>query len=331
MLQNAKENEVLLKDGSGQVNPLVSIIVITYNSANFVIETLESIKSQTYRNIELIISDDCSNDNTVAICRKWILKNRERFINTEVVTAEHNTGIPANCNRGLFKSIGTWIKYIAGDDLLTEDCIEKNLNYILKTDLGVIFSKKVNFTGESTNKRIISISKPSVFNDPGLTAGEQYRLLLRGIGCPPNTMFFKREVLLSVNGYEEEFPLFEDWPMNLKVTKAGFRIGFMNETTIYYRIHPNSVFHRGSEDIIYRDFENKSYHPAYMKYAFPNLSRIEKILYRYKAAVMKLFINTKLNRANLVNRALNFILLSPYNLNRSFKIAQIKNQKRLYK
>ena len=52
--------------------PLVSVPVITYNSAKFVLETLESIKAQTYQNIELVISDDCSTDNTVQICRDWV-------------------------------------------------------------------------------------------------------------------------------------------------------------------------------------------------------------------------------------------------------------------
>ncbi len=51
---------------------LVSIVVITYNSAKFILETLESSKAQTYKNIELIISDDCSTDNTVEICQQWI-------------------------------------------------------------------------------------------------------------------------------------------------------------------------------------------------------------------------------------------------------------------
>ena len=51
--------------------PLVSIVVITYNSAEYVLETLESAKAQTYQNIELIVSDDCSADNTVETCSRW--------------------------------------------------------------------------------------------------------------------------------------------------------------------------------------------------------------------------------------------------------------------
>ena len=52
--------------------PVVSVVIITYNSSNTIIETLESIKSQTYNNIELVISDDNSSDNTLSVCYEWI-------------------------------------------------------------------------------------------------------------------------------------------------------------------------------------------------------------------------------------------------------------------
>ena len=74
-------------------NPLFSIIIVTYNSSPYVLETLESARAQTYQNIELIITDDCSIDNTVNICREWIDKNKERFVRTELITVEQNTGI----------------------------------------------------------------------------------------------------------------------------------------------------------------------------------------------------------------------------------------------
>lgn len=305
-------------------DPLVSVIVITYNSGNFVTETLNSIKSQTYRNIELIITDDCSTDNTIEECRKWIAENYRRFIKCDIITVEKNSGIPANCNRGLYKSKGIWIKYIGGDDLLTEDCIEKNIDFVQHTGHQVIFSKKSNFTGDFANKNIISVSQPSLFNNPALSSEDQYRLLLRGIGCPPNTMFIKREALIGVGGYDEEFPLFEDWPMNVKLTKAGYKIGFMDEVTFYYRIHSDSVYHINSDEVIYRDFEIYSYQPAYLKYAFPYLDRDERILYRYKTGIVRLFYTTKLNKAFLINRILNYILNLPFYLHRRFKIARIK-------
>ena len=95
--------------------PLVSIVVITYNSSKYVLETLESAKEQSYQNLELIISDDCSFDDTVAICRNWIAKNKERFVRIELLSVDKNTGIPANCNRGVKVAKGEWVKLIAGE------------------------------------------------------------------------------------------------------------------------------------------------------------------------------------------------------------------------
>lgn len=110
--------------------PLVSIIVITYNSSKYVLETLESAKAQTYKNIELIISDDGSTDETIKICQEWLNTNQHEFVNTELITVEKNTGIPANCNRGVKVAKGEWIKVLAGDDVMLDDAIKKYTKFV---------------------------------------------------------------------------------------------------------------------------------------------------------------------------------------------------------
>ncbi len=98
--------------------PLVSVVLVTYNSAQYVIETLESIKAQTWQQIELIVSDDCSTDKTAELCSNWIDCNKGRFSKTKMITVLQNSGIPANCNRGLRAAQGEWVKIISGDDIL---------------------------------------------------------------------------------------------------------------------------------------------------------------------------------------------------------------------
>jgi len=98
-------------------NPLVPVIISTYNSSRFAIETSESVKSQTYRNLELLIPEDCSTDNTVKNCENWIALNDRQFIDTRIMTSKINTGILGNANRGLMNVKGTWLKFIAADDL----------------------------------------------------------------------------------------------------------------------------------------------------------------------------------------------------------------------
>ena len=106
-------------------SPLVSVVIITYNSSRLVLETLESIKSQTYKNLELVVSDDCSNDDTVNVVKEWVRCNKQYFSNTKIVIGEKNKGISANCNNGVRAASGEWIKLLAGDDKLEPFAIEE--------------------------------------------------------------------------------------------------------------------------------------------------------------------------------------------------------------
>ena len=124
------------------MDSLVSIIIATYNSSSFVVETLESIVKQTWEKLELIITDDCSGDNTVELCQAWLKNNRERFIYAQILTFERNTGVAANANRGLYVAKGKWIKFLAADDTLKTNCIEDNILWTIShPEVKVLFSK----------------------------------------------------------------------------------------------------------------------------------------------------------------------------------------------
>ena len=109
-------------------NQLVSVVLITYNSSSYVLDTLESVKNQTWDNIELIVSDDGSTDDTITICSSWIAENQNRFYKVVLITVAENTGIPSNCNRGLRATQGEWLKIISGDDILLNSCISQYLS-----------------------------------------------------------------------------------------------------------------------------------------------------------------------------------------------------------
>lgn len=108
---------------------LVSVIVLSYRSAETIVETLDSIKNQTYPNIELIVTDDASPDNTVQVVRKWIAENKGALASIKLITSDKNTGLPANINRGLKVAKGTYYKGIAGDDYMTKDAIESYVQF----------------------------------------------------------------------------------------------------------------------------------------------------------------------------------------------------------
>lgn len=251
-------------------NPLVSIIVITYNSSKYVLETLESAYNQTYQNIELIVSDDASKDNTVAICRDWIESHKARFVRTELVTVEKNSGISANCNRGVNISKGIWIKSIAGDDLLLPNCIRDNINYVnINLGVSILFSKVILLGGSIKEKeRFHKLFDYSFFN---LEIDNQLkRLIISGNCISAATAFVNNVLYLKYGYYDESIPLMEDYPFWIKLLKKKVKFNFFSKETVLYRLHNSGISQGIKKNRRYKDCELR----IACKYIFPNYFRL---------------------------------------------------------
>lgn len=237
-------------------NSLVSIIVSTYNSSKYVLETLESAKAQSYQNIELIVSDDCSTDNTVEVCRKWIDANKVRFVRVELITVEKNTGVSANANRSLNAAEGEWIKYIAGDDILLADCIENNMKFVQRSNekLSFLFSRYKFLIG---NECVDKHPRIRYYNENEKqynksARGQFFSLVNELFACSP-TVFIKRDALIELNGFDESFYETEDYPLLLKATSNGFKLYFHPVETVIYRFHDLSLSEQFYEKWVYID------------------------------------------------------------------------------
>lgn len=220
---------------------MVSIVVITFNSEKFILETLESIKSQTYNKIELIISDDCSQDKTFLLCEDWSKKNKQFFQRIKILKSKENLGVSQNLNKGLREARGEWIKPIAGDDILLNNCIENNMEFI-KTNNGIniLFSKAIRFNDELKKENIID-EVPYQKKIYEKNAENQFReLLIRGSFPIAPTAFLNRDFLKKLNYFEMKY-IVEDYPTWLKITKEGYRLYYFDKPTIFYRIHKESL------------------------------------------------------------------------------------------
>jgi alpha-1,3-rhamnosyltransferase len=276
--------------------PLVSIIVITYNSSKYVLETLESAKAQTYQNIELIVSDDCSTDDTVEICRKWIEDNRDRFVRTELITFEKNTGIPANCNRSFKAAQGEWVKAIAGDDLLKFNCIEIFMKFITENTYRTakcVFSLQQSFQ-DSFHKNNFKNIEPLVDNhvlySPNSTAKEQFKSLIRlEKSIPGPTSFFNRKLVEDIGWFFEKYTLLEDFPLYLRILESGNKIFFINDITVYYRIHSESITKIDRQIKVITDFDI-SWNNFLRDYVFYRVSFIGQLNIFWKILLGRLIL-----------------------------------------
>lgn len=218
-------------------SPLVSVIVITYNSSATVLETLESIKNQSYRNIELVVSDDCSKDDTPSVVKQW-LNNKENALlfKRAIFTSTQKNGGPAkNCNNGIKNSTGKWFKIIAADDLLLPDCIMQNVEYVNKhDDIQILISKMESFRGGNNT---ISTYDGINWNFWKLSRKQQYHLILLDNWITAPSQFVRKNIWEELGGYDENIPFIEDWPFWIRAFKAGVKFGFLDEPTVRYRIH----------------------------------------------------------------------------------------------
>ena len=237
-----KKNEFLIEKP-------ISVIVLAYQSSQTIEETLKSIYNQTYQNIELVVTDDGSTDDTVTIVKQWTEKNELRFCRTILVDSSVNTGTSKSLNRAVKACSGEWIKIIAADDLLLPECIEKFVDLVCE-DAGEIkiyqsdeevINDKGEIIGYMENERLRMQKVAQMEN-----VEEQYRYFLHNDVKVSPTLFFSKKTFTEIGECDERIRNIEDYPLKLRFLRNGYRMGYLKCSTVQYRIH-ESVSHRIDE------------------------------------------------------------------------------------
>ena len=258
---------------------LVSVVVVTYNSSQYLEECLESIRKQSYIELELILTDDCSKDNTVEVAKGWIETNRNRFVSARVLETSKNTGVAGNCNRGLNAVNGEWAKFIAGDDLLADKhTIETYVNKIPKgLKIGSIFSDIYQL--KDGVKKQVSCRNRDIFFRGRVTANEQNRILIKENFLPATSAFFYVPAIKDVGGYDETIPMCEDGVLWINLTKKRYLLYYINNPLVVYRIHDSSLVGQFHNKINVRLLEDQI--KVLDRYKIPGHRGLWKIHFRW--------------------------------------------------
>lgn len=223
----------------------VSILIITYNSSKYILDALESAKYQDYKNIELIISDDCSSDDTVILCREWLLNNHHYFKRCIIDEGLINRGVPANCNKGIRRCQGEWIKIIAGDDILKPNCI-KSLVCQITNQKDIIVGRMQTFyfsCGVKFMGQIFPLDNRMPFFDKD--PNRQHKILLLNSFNFSPAAIIRKSLFDKVGYYDEKYTLLEDLPFWIKVTELGIRLYSCEDVVVEYRINQQSLSNPG--------------------------------------------------------------------------------------
>lgn len=146
------------------MNELVSIIMPSYNTANYIEASIESVRHQTYENWELIIVDDCSTDNTDEIVKPLLSDARIRYLKNE-----KNSGAAISRNRALREAKGKWIAFLDSDDLWLPEKLEKQVAFMEQNGYHFSYTnyEEIDMAGEKTGVRVTGpkkITKTGMFN-----------------------------------------------------------------------------------------------------------------------------------------------------------------------
>jgi glycosyltransferase involved in cell wall biosynthesis len=210
---------------------LVSVIMPVYNSADYLHEAVNSVLSQSYDPVELIIVDDASTDNSGQILAEISL----RVPGLRVVRLNENIGAAGARNAGLSVARGEFVSFIDADDVWLPEKTSRQVEvligdteagwvycngFIIKQDMGVLY----------------------LFSDCGhRPAGMVYDQILRGsLWIVPSSIMVRRNVLDECGHFDPELRSVEDWEFLLRVARK-YKCGYLAETLIKYRQHTESV------------------------------------------------------------------------------------------
>jgi len=243
--------------------PKISVCIPTFNYGHYISFAVESVLNQHFTDFELIIVDDCSEDNTEEVVSRFLYDKRVLFEKNE-----RNLGLVGNWNKCLSKARGEYIKFVFADDMLASDKALGRMACILDSDpsISLVASARHLIDSES---RIIEFRSdfPQNFIADGsevinlcLSRDKEYMNL---IGEPTVVMFRRSD---CARGFDDRYYQIPDLEMWFHLLEKG-RFAFMSEPLASFRIHPgqktkeNAVRLVGLDDhcLLFKEYFGKSY------------------------------------------------------------------------
>lgn len=228
--------------------PLVSVVVASYNHADFIVKALDSVATQTYPNLELIVVDDCSKDASVAKIKAWVAKpkNKKRFVRLIIDAKEINSGAHNTLNQGAALAQGQFVNFLNSDDLFSLNRVELLVNELSESNA------RWGFTGvnvvDDNGIEIPPIRLPPEVgfvyegieharkNFPSLSCG----LLERNFVVSTGNLFVDTALFGQVGGFRD-LKYLHDWDFILRTMRLAEPVA-IDEPLYSYRLHGTNSF-----------------------------------------------------------------------------------------
>lgn len=219
--------------------PLVSVAVVTYNQRDFLRECLESILTQDYPNIEIVVADDASTDGTQDLLRDYAASGRGNFV---LRLASQNQGITLNQTLAQSACTGKYISWMAGDDLMLPGKLSKQVAFLERNADCAICYHDLDVFDSATGR---SLGLKSSVDVP--RTGDVRTLVRYGCfnGAVSNMV---RAECQPTPAFDPRIPIASDWLYWIECLWSGGKIGYIDEVLGRHRRHSNNVTSSSSRE-----------------------------------------------------------------------------------
>ncbi len=235
-------------------NPLVSVLVATYNSENFIKDNLDSLISQTYKNIEIVVCDDASSDNTVSIVKKY----QEKDERIKIIQNEKNLGITLNMNNGIKNCNGKYIAILDADDWAYPYRIEEQVKVMEENPEVALCSGYMDICDEELNVK--TVREYPLENEDIRKAIVRYNPISH-----PASMWRTSE-LIKTSLYNNRFPIARDYDLVVRISEFG-EYKNIPKSLIKYRVRKGSETGKRTRQTQWYSFYVQM--KAHFEYDFP--------------------------------------------------------------
>ncbi len=205
------------------MNPKVSVVITCYNYAQYVAGALDCALSQTYSNLEIIVVNDGSTDDTDAVIQPYLSEARVRYIH------QSNSGQAHAKNVGAQKATGTWIAFLDADDRWQRNKLERQSQFFQDPKVGVIFSR-MSILNDSEQEVLLSQDHPHFRPRSGAVTN----FLIFDNFIPFSSSVVRKTLFDQVGGFDESLAMGIDWDLWLKLSVLT-EFKFVDEALLKYR------------------------------------------------------------------------------------------------
>ncbi len=212
------------------MHPLVSVIIPSYNRAEYIEDTVQSVLDQSYKELEIIFVDDGSNDTTEDILKKYVARNQLTYIRQE------NQGVSIARNRGIDRAQGEYVAFLDDDDIWYPSKLEKQVEIMMKYPEFVMVHTDCSII-DSRGRLLRYSANPHRQSHNGYVFDEFFR----SYRCIPLTssMLVRKDVFRNIGYFDKNLPVAQDYDFCLRLSLA-YPIYFLNLPLVKYRITPGS-------------------------------------------------------------------------------------------